>query len=191
MFERLHTLNKATTLAAVLSMLTMVPAQAQQTVTPEEPAGDAGFFSISGTTVKKKLARTHTLASTFTKSVAPQTWKRLNLATLAHTVPAGTTDLFNVTFTAECRVNNASANDYMRIRVVDLNTGIPLEPYDGDQSFCSAVADHATFTGTWAKRLGPGVHTIQVEFWAIDALPLNPFLSGTIDDWTFEVVIYQ
>jgi hypothetical protein len=187
MFERLHTLNKATTFAAMLSLLTLGPVQAQETVPPPEPTGDAGFHSISGTTVKRKVVRTQTVGSTITKGG----WKRLNLATLSHTVPLNTTDLFNVTFSAECQLNNNSANDYVRIRVVDSAAG-PMEPYDGNQVFCSADKP-ATHTGTWARRLGPGVHTLHVELWVVDNLPLNvfPALTATIDDWTFELVLYN
>jgi hypothetical protein len=188
MFQRLNKLNQVTTFASVLSLLTIAPVQAQ-VAPPEEPAGDAGFFIQYGGPVKRKLARTQTLGSLITESVAPTTWKRLNLATLAHSVPAGTTDLFNVSFTAECRLFGASQNDYLRIRIMDLNTGVPLEPYDGFQAFCSAD-NYATYTGMWSKRLGAGVHTLQVEVWILDS-PGAGVLTAWLDDWTFEAVIYD
>ena len=185
MFQRWHKLNHATTFA-LLSLMTMAPMQAQEVQTPNEPAGDAGFFVQSGGAVKRKLARTQTAASLIPETAG---WTRLNLATLAYTVPAGTSDLFNVSFTAECRLFGASQNDYLRIRIMDLNTGVPLEPYDGGQAFCSAD-NYATYTGMWSKRLGAGVHNLQVEFFILDAPALGA-VSAWIDDWTFEVIIYE
>jgi hypothetical protein len=42
----------------------------------------------------------------------------------------------------------------------------------------------------WSKRLGAGVHNLQVEFWIFDSAPAAA-LSAWIDDWTFEVIIYE
>ena len=167
MFARWRKLNHATTFA-VLSLMTMAPVQAQQAETPNEPAGDAGFFIQSGGTVKRKLAKTRTAATTSVRH--HQIGFGSPGATLAYTVPAGTSDLFNVSFTAECRLFNGGADDYVRIRIMDLNTGVPLEPYDGAQAFCSADA-YATHTGMWSKRLGAGVHNLQVEFLIFDGAP--------------------
>ena len=104
-------------------------------------------------------------------------------------MPAGTTDLFNVSFTAECRLFNGGADDYVRIRIMDTTTGVPLEPYDGAQAFCSADA-YATHTGMWSQRVGAGVHNLQVQLWILDGAPAEA-LTAWIDDWTFEVVVYE
>ena len=60
MLQRWHTLNYAITLVTALSLTTMVPAQAQTTVPPPEPVGDAGYFIQYGGTVKRKIAKTQT-----------------------------------------------------------------------------------------------------------------------------------
>jgi hypothetical protein len=185
MFPRWRKLNHATTFA-VLSLMTMAPVQAQQAQTPNEPTGDAGFFIQSGGAVKRKLAKTQTAAS-----IVPETptWWNLPGGNLAYTVPAGTSDLFNVSFTAECRVFNGGGDDYLRIRILDTTTGIPLEPYDGAQAFCSADG-YATYTGVWSKRMTGGVHNLQVQFWLFDGGGLEA-LSAWIDDWTFELIVYE
>jgi hypothetical protein len=185
MFQRWRKLNYATTFA-VLSLMTAAPVPAQETATPGDPSGDAGFFIQSGGAVKRKLARTQTAATNVPETA---TWFRLPLATLQYTVPAGQTDLFNVSFTAECRLFNGGADDYVRIRIMDLNTGIPLEPYDGGQAFCSENS-YATYTGMWSKRLPAGVHTLQVELFILDGAPAEA-LNAWIDDWTFEAIIYE
>jgi hypothetical protein len=185
MLQRWRTLNHATTFA-VLSLMTLAPVQAQQPETPADPTGDAGYFIQSGGAVKRKLAKTRT-----TVTVVPETagWYSLPLANLAYTVAAGTTDLFNVSFTAECRVNNGGGDDYVRIRIMDTTTGVPLEPYDGGQAFCSADG-YATYTGVWSKRLGAGAHNLQVQLWIFDGAPAEA-VSAWIDDWTFELIVYE
>jgi hypothetical protein len=59
-----------------------------------------------------------------------------------------------------------------------------LEPYDGFQYFCSDPS-YATQKGNWVKRVGAGSHAIYVQF-------LNGAGGlGVIDDWTFELVVYD
>jgi hypothetical protein len=186
MLQRWRKLNNATTLAALLSLMTLAPAPAQQTTPPGELTSEAGYFIQSGGTVKRKLAKTQTAATLFGETAG---WYSLPLANLTHTVAAGQSDLFNVSFTAECRLINGGGDDYVRIRIMDTTTGIPLEPYDGGQAFCSADA-YATHTGMWSKRLGPGVHNLQVQFWILDGGGLE-VLTAWMDDWTFELIVYE
>jgi hypothetical protein len=181
MLQRWQRLNHATTLSAVLSLLTIAPVPAQQTASPPEPTGDAGYFTQSGGAVKRKLAKTQTAGSKFVNSAG---WVSLPLANLQFTVPAGTTDLFNVTFTAEGRLFGGGNNDYVRIRILD--GAVPLEPYDGGQAFFSAD-NYATYTGTWVKRAGGGVHNLQVQVWMTPCA----VCAFAIDDWTFELVVYE
>jgi hypothetical protein len=185
MFQRCQTTNTMTTLA-VLGLLAIGGAQAQQPVPPPAPEGDAGYFLQAGGAVKRKLAKTQTNPTTFGETAG---WYSLPLANLGYTVAAGDTDLFNVSFTAECRLFNGGADDYVRIRIVDTTTGVPLEPYDGGQAFCSADA-YATHTGIWSKRMGPGVHNLQVQFWILDGAPAE-VLTAWMDDWTFELIVYE
>jgi hypothetical protein len=151
--------------------------QEQAQVTASGP--EAGFFVYSGGGVLRKLARTQTTASQFN---AANAWVTLPLAILARTVPSATTELFNVAFSAECqKILGGSA----RIRVLDTAGGVVsvLEPYDGAQVFCSS-ASAATHTGNWIKRAGAGTHTLQVQI-------LQTAGVTVIDDWTFELVVYD
>ncbi|MGH8636051.1 MAG: hypothetical protein ACREUZ_02845 [Burkholderiales bacterium] len=154
--------------------------------------GEAGFFRYAGGPAKAKFAVTQTTATT----IAEGGWMGLPGAVLQYTVPAGAADLFNVAFSAECRLFGAGANDYLRIRVIDTVTvggafvsRSFLEPHDGFQAFCSADG-YATHKGNWVERAGPGRHTLVVQFQINDAAPDNA-LSAWIDDWTFELVVYD
>ena len=112
----------------------------------------------------------------FDQRTAPQ--RSIPLSTISYIVPVGTTELFNVAFSAECAKNGGN---FLRIRVLD--NGVPMEPYDGFQVFCSAPT-FATHSGLWVKRVGPGLHNLVVQF-------LQNAGNATIDDWTFEVVVYD
>jgi len=192
MFPRWQQLKNATMLATMLSLLMIAPVQAQEmdpeslTQVQQMNAEPSGYFINSGGAVKRKLSKTRTIATTFAEGGG---WSPLPLANLSYTVANGDSDLFNVSFTAECRLFSGGADDYLRIRIMDTATGIPLEPYDGGQAFCSADA-YATHTGTWSGRLGAGVHNFQVEFWIFDGAPLEA-VTAWIDDWTFETVVYN
>jgi hypothetical protein len=158
---------------------------AQEIQQPANPNGDAGFYAYSGGIAKAKQARTQTAAQIIPESAG---WVNVNGATLGYAVPVNTTDLFNVSFSAECRlVGSVVPNDYLRIRVLD--NGVPMEPYDAGQAFCSADA-YATHTGTWTRRVAGGVHTLQVQVWIFDGAPAG-VLQAIMDDWTFEVVVYE
>jgi len=137
------------------------------------------LFSYSGTFVRRKLARTQTAGSQIS---AANAWVTVPGAILSYAVPSGTSDLFNVSFSAECaKILGGAA----RIRVIDTVSGVvfALRPYDGGQAFCSS-ASVATYTGTWVRRLGAGTHTLQVQ--------INQTGGVTaIDDWTFELVVYD
>jgi hypothetical protein len=153
------------------------PSQGQQQVTASVP--EAGYLFFTGGFVRAKRARTQTAA---TQISAANAWVTIPGAILAYTVPVGTTDLFNVSFSAECtKILGGSA----RIRVMDtIGGGVALlEPYDGVQIFCSS-ASAATYTGTWVRRSGAGTHTLQVQILQTSGLTV-------IDDWTFELVVYD
>lgn len=183
MFSRWARPTVAIGLTTALAFVGLIPAQDIQQ--PPNPNGDAGFFAYSGGPVRAKHARTQTTAQIINETPG---WVNLNGATLTYTIPAGTTDLFNVTFSAECRlINSVPPNDYLRIRVLD--NGVPMEPYDAAQAFCSANG-YATHTGTWVRRSAAGFHTLQVQFWILDGAPVGA-LQAWIDDWTFELVVYD
>jgi hypothetical protein len=144
----------------------------------------AGLFGYSGGAVRAKRARTQTSGTTLGESAG---WVSIPNATLSYTVPSGKTDLFNVTFSAEGRMFNGGYDDYLRIRVLD--SGAPMEPYDGGQAFFSQDT-YATHTGNWVKKVSEGNHTLQVQVWIFDGAPAE-VLTAWIDDWTFELVVYD
>jgi hypothetical protein len=149
--------------------------------------GAATLFAYSGGFVRGKLARTQDAPQTFGET-APA-WVNVAGATLTRVVASGTSDLFNVAFSAEGRLFRGGGDDWVAIRVLD--NGIPLEPYDttSEQAFFSADG-YATHKGNWVRRVGGGTHTLQVQVRIFDGAPLE-VLSGWIDDWTFELVIYD
>ena len=181
----LRWLRPALAIGLVIALGPIRPIPAQQTEEPPDPTGDAGLFGYIGGAVRAKRARTNTAATLFNESVG---WLNLPNATLTYFVPAGVgTELFNVAFSAECRMVNASQFDYLRIRI--LHNGVPMEPYDGFQAFCSANG-HATHKGNWVKRVGAGNHVLQVQFLILDAAPVA-VVQAVIDDWTFETVVHD
>ena len=186
----LSTFGGTTAALVVLGSLVLAPVPGQnsnsgQQAGPETSVDtELGFFSYSGGAVRAKIAKTQTTSTTFPEAV---TWASLPLGTLSFAVPLGTTALFNVAFSAECRlIGSVPPNDLVRIRILD--NGVPMEPYDGNQAFCSANG-YATHKGNWVKRVQGGPHTLQVQFWILDGVPLG-VLGAWIDDWTFELVVY-
>lgn len=166
-------------------MMAPVPAQDQpeQGATAIQPV--AGYVQYKGLTSKGKVALTQTAPTTFGET---GTWVTLPNSNLTWTVPAGNADLFNVAFSAECRLFNGGGDDYLRIRIVD-SLGGPLEPDDGQQAFCSADG-YATYKGNWVKKANPGNHALVVQFWIEDGPPAE-VVTASIDDWTFELVVYD
>jgi hypothetical protein len=166
-------------------MMVPVPAQDQQEASAVEPT--AGLIRYKGGPSKAKYAITQTSPTRFGET---NTWVNLPNAVIPNiSVPTTPTDgdLFNVAFSAECRLVNGAPDDWLRIRILD--NGVPMEPYDGQQAFCSADS-YATHKGNWVKRVRPGNHTLVVQFWILDNAPAE-ILGALIDDWTFEVVVYE
>jgi hypothetical protein len=135
----------------------------------------AALLAYSGGVAKAKRARTETVAVSIG---SPLFWRPLPNATLSYSIPFLTSDLLNVSFSAEC---SKFGGGQARIRVLD--NGIAMQPYDGAQVFCSALSP-ATYTGTWTRRAPAGAHTIVVQF-------MNTAGTVVIDDWTFELVVYD
>jgi hypothetical protein len=151
----------------------------------------AGFFALVGGPVRGKLVRTQTTPSALAEGPV---WRPLPGAILARVVPAGTTDLFNIAFSSECQVRSLGNGDTARIRIAHLINGVavaPVEPYDGDQRFCSSVNPVATHAGLWSRRVGAGNHTLRVEVMTTDFVPDNGAITSVFDDWTFELVVYD
>ena len=167
-------------------------ASEQSQITPDasEVEPQAGLFTWVGGAVRGKVARTYTSPSVLSEGA----WRRVSGAAVSRVVAAGTTDLFNVSFSAECQVRSLGNADTARIRIAHFVNGIqiaPMEPYDGDQRFCSSVNPLATHKGNWARRVGAGTHALYVEILTTDFAPDNGIISTVIDDWTFELVVYD
>lgn len=156
----------------------------QEAAGPADP--QAGTFLYRGGQAIGKIARTTTGGILFGETGG---WITLP-GSLTWTVPAGTTQLFNVSYSAECRLVNGGVDDFVRIRIVDTGgVGTPLEPYNGGQAFCHADG-YATHKASWVKRARPGVHTLVVQVWIYDGAPAE-VLTGDLDDIIFELVVYS
>lgn len=187
MLRKLRTSPSA--IVVLMGSLLVLPVRAQDPQSNQEAATPtAGSFEWKGGPVRGKVARTQTTA---TKIPESHGWVTLSGASLKWNVPTTSNDgdLFNVAFSAECRLFNGGADDYLRIRIMDLVTGVALEPFDGEQAFCNADA-YATHKGNWVRRVRPGDHNLVVQFMIFDGAPAEA-LTAIIDDWTFELVVYD
>jgi hypothetical protein len=160
-------------------------------------AGSVVYSQVrySGGAAKAKRAQTQVNSTTFTEGTG---WTGLPGSILQFNVPANATDVFNVAFSAECRLVGAGPGDAVLIRIVDTITvgGVfqsrgNLAPGDNMQAFCSADG-FATHKGNWVLRAGPGMHNLVVQFFVRDEGndSMEP-LTASIDDWTFELVVYE
>ena len=103
----------------------IMAAEEQQQEVRSGDVGTATLFAYSGGFVKAKIARTQDAPQTFGET--SPAWVNVAGATLSRVVPAGTTDLFNVAFSAEGRLNNGGGDDWVAIRILD--NGVPMEPF--------------------------------------------------------------
>jgi hypothetical protein len=129
------------------------------------------------------LTKTQTNATTF--STPYMTWVPLSDSTITYFVPPGGQYVFNAFFSAECAATGGAS---LRIRIVD--NGTPLHPNKGvNQVFCQSSSP-ATYAGKWVITPPAGnvdggtVHNLTVEVLIGEA-------TATLDDWTFEVVVYN
>lgn len=177
MFTRnIYKIALSVTLAVAAT--TLLPLIAQEAGETEANSTET-LLAFSSTAFERKLARTQNVPTNFTTI---NTWTDLPGATHTVFVGAFDSDLFNVSFSAECAKFNGGV---ARIRVLD--NGILMSPQDNDQVFCSSPG-RATYKGNWVRRtpaLTVGInHTVRVQF-----LVTSSF--ATIDDWTFELLVYN
>ena len=118
-------------------------------------------------------------------------------AEVSFTVPSGT-DAALVTFSAGCRLKNASsgpsgADDYVGVQVM-LGTatavgepmrpiGVPLTPFCSDDSW-------AAYSVTYCGRVGPGTPWVRVYAYVIDGEGANT-LQGELLNWTLQVQVLE
>jgi hypothetical protein len=152
-------------------------------IAQDQGPAPAFLSTFSGGVVEGKLARTQTTLQGFLPSAG---FVNVTGATLVRFVTPGDTDLFNVSFSAVCRKSGGGA---LLIRVLD--NGAAMEPYDGGQVFCSSTLSAptvATYKGNWVRRSGGAIlgtnHTLQVQV-------RNTGAFASLDDWTFELVVYN
>jgi hypothetical protein len=185
MLPRLRVPLCTATAALVMIALPEFRLSAGATAIVQDQGPAPAFLStFSGGAVKAKLARTQTTLQGFFPSAG---FVNVTGATLVRFVTPGDTDLFNVSFSAVCRHSGAGA---LLIRVLD-NFAAAMEPYDGGQVFCSSTtftSTVATYKGNWVRRSGGAIlgtsHTLQVQVRNTGGL-------ASLDDWTFELVVYN
>lgn len=97
------------------------------------------------------------------------------------TVPGGTSDLFNLTFSSECLTPSSGVLQIRVVAVVD-GVGSVVEPHEA-RTLCSG-GSISTHTGTWVLRGGPGDYRFSAQL-------RSNGVASTIDDWMFQVVVYD
>lgn len=101
------------------------------------------------------------------------------------TVPAGTTVCVKVVFTAEAACEGAaSGKDICFVQA--LLDGAQMRPQDARQAFVSEATTAGAHAYEWVNRVGAGNHNVRIQQKVGDA---NTFFE--LDDWTFDVQIYQ
>lgn len=146
----------------------------------------ADLVRHTGGAVKAYMVTTQDAPFTSTEA----TYTNLPGSALRLTVPAGTSDLLSLTFSAECRlIGGEGPTDWVGIRLVAIRDGVGsvVEPFDtgSPQAFCSTDL-WETHAGTWVLQAGPGNYRFSVQV-------LTTATDSTlwIDDWTFQLVAYD
>jgi hypothetical protein len=102
------------------------------------------------------------------------------------TVPAGATVCVKVVFSAEAAcAGSASGKDICFVQA--LIDGVQMRPQGGaHQAFVSEETTAGAHAYEWVSRVGAGSHDVRIQQKVGDA---NTFFE--LDDWTFDVQIYQ
>jgi len=103
--------------------------------------------------------------------------------------PVSASDTIVVTFSGECRLLNASSNDWVEIEV--LLDGVPIPPTGGPSpmAFCSD-GNWSMHSVTVCRPVGPGNHVVSVRWKLVDSTPAAA-LQGWLDDWTLMVTVHD
>jgi hypothetical protein len=144
-------------------------------------AGAVLLTTVCGSAVQS-IVRTENAASVI-NSVA---FVNLPGAAIGVTVPVGASRCIKVVFTAEaaCR-GPTSVSDFCVVRALD--NGVEIPPQGGGaQVFLSEDATENAHAYEWVKRIGPGNHTILLQ-----RRVGNAFTSFLLDDWTFDLQIFN
>jgi len=100
-------------------------------------------------------------------------------------VPEGTSRCVKVLFTAETACRESAAADFCRVQATI--GGAPMMPFgQGYQIMDSESSSAQARAYEWIKRVGPGNYNVAIQ-WGV----LNNATTFRIDDWTFDVQVYQ
>lgn len=191
--RKIRSLVWAVALVPLLTTYLLVFAQGtynEEELSPERIQVDAKGSIITpqavipntGGAVKRVLASTQD-QPLFTTSTS---FSAIPGASKSVVVPAGTTDLAIVTFSAECQLINASgAQDWVWLEIRD--NGVPMEPTrdptaSSPIAFCSDQGWSMNSIQA-VKKLGAGTHNIQV-YWKV----ATGYHKGRLDDWALVVL---
>jgi hypothetical protein len=179
-------------LIAVVALLAGILGEGRQAQAAEEQLGDP----CVGGAVKAVRSRTYAGNSIIA------TWERgdyipLEGAVAGFTVPTGTTDVFVVTFSAECSFFGdalpASPNDYIKLQV--RQNDLPMPPIQSPDPtvFCSGGGGPAMHSATFCQELGAGTHHFRVYWEVVDStgMPGAKNLTGVLNNWTLTVLVSE
>jgi hypothetical protein len=151
---------------------------------PEGLAQPQTLFTFSGGPVRRFVARVQDAPRTIGETAG---FNLLVGSTTTMTVPVGQTDIFVVTLSGECRLFQASAEDWVQVEVRRNNVRIePNTPAGDTMAFCSDNNWNMSSATFVSPRVGAGAHTFTVHWRLVDNAPLA-VLQGWLDDWTFLV----
>jgi hypothetical protein len=176
MFRRTTTiLQSAAALAAGLMSITIAAAQ--------EDAAESRALTLTncGPPISSQVRTQNAPSVTNSVAFVPLAGAATNFA-----VPAGASRCVKVLFTAKaaCR-GPAAVTDFCFVRA--LLNGVEMPPQGaGFQTFVSEDPTENAHAYMWAVRIGAGNHVI-----AIQRRVGNAATSFLLDDWTFDVSLYN
>lgn len=151
-------------------------------------SGLAVITSCAGGIQKAVRVRINNVPTT----TAATTFAALPNASITYALPAATTDMFTVTFSAEGRlIGNASPNNWIELQVRD--NGVPMQPQDTASALAFASADtYASHSITFCKRIAntgsvAANHTFTV-FWRVTN-NTGAALTAWVDDSALHVEV--
>jgi hypothetical protein len=169
--------------AAVVATASLAGAQVvvpQRDGNPSPESGSNPQTAICGPNINSTV-RTQNRPNT-TNNVA---FQPLAGAATYVNVPAGQSRCVKVVFTAESACGASAAPDFCYVQAEI--AGVPMDPNGlGFQALDSEDATASAHAYEWVKRVGPGNHLVTVE-----TAVSNAATAFYIDDWTFDVQVYQ
>jgi hypothetical protein len=149
----------------------------------------AAIFTYSGGQQKRVIKKIGDEPFTFGETTS---FLELPGSAITVCVPAGTTDLLDVDFSAESRLNGAAYGSFDWLEIEVRRNGVPMEPHGPSGSpYAFDSSDlYESHAASFAVRAGGGCHTIRVFFKIVDNFDDN-VLSAWIDDWNHQVHVSE